>query len=122
MLARAIATFALSTENKAIPDPVSRFLPEGVHGPAEIIDPDQFRWTDAKWEGVDYDEYILYELHLGTFTPEGTLDAAAQKLPYLKSLGVTAIELMPVNAFPGKHNWGYDGVGLYAVQKNLWRS
>ena len=108
--------FCVINGEQAVPDPVSRFLPEGVHGPAEIVDPDQFRWTDAKWEGLDYDDYIIYELHLGTFTPEGTLDAAAQKLPYLKSLGVTAIELMPVNAFPGKHNWGYDGVGLYAVQ------
>jgi maltooligosyltrehalose trehalohydrolase len=101
---------------QAIPDPVSRFLPEGVHGPSEIVDPDPFRWTDEKWEGLDYEEYIVYELHLGTFTPEGTLDAAIAKLPYLKSIGITAVELMPVNAFPGKHNWGYDGVGLYAVQ------
>ena len=110
--------FCVIDGEQAVPDPVSRFLPEGVHGPAEIVDPEQFRWTDAKWQGLDYDEYIVYELHLGTFTPEGTLDAAIEKLPYLKSLGITAIELMPVNAFPGKHNWGYDGVGLYAVQKS----
>lgn len=100
----------------AVPDPVSRFLPEGVHGAAEIVDPEKFVWTDEKWEGLDYDDYIVYELHVGTFTPAGTLDAAIEKLPYLKALGITAIELMPVNAFPGKHNWGYDGVGLYAVQ------
>lgn len=104
--------------DKAIPDPVARFLPESVHGPAEIVDPEKFPWTDTQWQGLDYDDYILYELHVGTFTPEGTLDAAIAKLPYLKSLGITAIELMPVNAFPGKHNWGYDGVGLYAVQKS----
>ena len=103
---------------QAVPDPVSRFLPEGVHGPAEIVDPEKFTWTDVNWQGVDYDDYILYELHVGTFTPEGTLDAAIKKLPYLKLLGITAIELMPVNAFPGKHNWGYDGVGLYAVQQS----
>jgi maltooligosyltrehalose trehalohydrolase len=103
-------------DDMAIPDPVSRYLPEGVHGPTEIVDPDQFNWTDEKWEGLDYEDSIVYELHLGTFTPEGMLDAAIGKLPYLKSIGVTAVELMPVNAFPGRHNWGYDGVGLYAVQ------
>jgi maltooligosyltrehalose trehalohydrolase len=99
-----------------VPDPVSRFLPEGVHGPSEIIDPTQFHWTDLGWPGVDYNEYVLYELHVGTFTEEGTLDSAIMRLPYLQELGVTAVELLPVNAFPGKHNWGYDGVGLYAVQ------
>ena len=103
---------------QAVPDPVSRLLPEGVHGPAEIVDPNRFAWTDAQWEGLDFEEYIIYELHIGTFTPEGTLDGTIEKLPYLKSLGITAIELMPVNAFPGKHNWGYDGVGLYAVQQS----
>jgi maltooligosyltrehalose trehalohydrolase len=99
-----------------VPDPISRFLPDGVHGPTEIIDPTQFHWTDQAWHGLNYNEYVLYELHIGTFTEEGTLDSAIAKLPYLKELGVTAIELLPVNAFPGKHNWGYDGVGLYAVQ------
>lgn len=108
--------FCVIDGEKTIPDPVSRLLPEGVHGPAEIVDPDGFAWSDAKWEGLDYDDSIVYELHVGTFTTEGTLDAAIAKLPYLKALGVTAVELMPVNAFPGKHNWGYDGVGLYAVQ------
>lgn len=101
-----------------VPDPVSRFLPEGVHGPAEIVDPAEFHWTDAQWRGFDYEDYILYELHIGTFTPQGTLDSAIEKLPYLRSIGITAVELMPVNAFPGKHNWGYDGVGLYAVQES----
>jgi maltooligosyltrehalose trehalohydrolase len=108
--------FCLINGEQAVPDPVSRFLPEGVHGPTEIVDPDLFQWADEKWEGTYYEDYILYELHVGTFTPEGTLDSAIEKLPYLKSLGITVIELMPVNAFPGKHNWGYDGVGLYAVQ------
>jgi maltooligosyltrehalose trehalohydrolase len=109
--------FCLINGDQAVPDPVSRFLPEGVHGPTAIVDPDSFSWTDSAWPGLDYDDCIIYELHIGTFTPEGTLDAAITKLPYLKSVGITAIELMPVNAFPGRHNWGYDGVGLYAVQR-----
>lgn len=103
-------------DQKPVPDPVARLLPEGVHGPAEIVDPETFQWTDEGWKGLELRDYVLYELHVGTFTPEGTLDAAIAKLPYLKSLGVTAVELMPVNAFPGQRNWGYDGVGLYAVQ------
>ncbi len=98
------------------PDPVSRLLPEGVHGPTEIVDPAVFRWTDAGWRGLDLREYVIYELHIGTFTEEGTFEAAIVKLPYLKALGVTAIEIMPVAAFPGARNWGYDGVSLYAVQ------
>jgi maltooligosyltrehalose trehalohydrolase len=99
-----------------VADPLSRYLPEGVHGPTEIIDPTQFTWTDRSWHGIDYKEYVLYELHVGAFSEEGTLDSAITRLPYLKELGVTAVELLPLNAFPGKHNWGYDGVGLYAVQ------
>jgi maltooligosyltrehalose trehalohydrolase len=99
-----------------LPDPISRFLPEGVHGPSEIVDPTQFDWKDTGWRGVEYSDYVIYELHVGTFTPEGTLDSAIAKLPYLKDLGITVVELMPVNAFPGNHNWGYDGVGIYAVQ------
>jgi maltooligosyltrehalose trehalohydrolase len=100
------------------PDPVSRFLPEGVHGPTEIVNPNSFPWTDHNWRGVDYRDYVIYELHTGTFTPAGTLDSAVEKLEYLKRLGVTAIELMPVGAFPGKRNWGYDGVSIYAVQES----
>ncbi len=100
------------------PDPVSRFLPEGVHGPTEIVDPAQFSWTDSEWRGLDLRQYVLYELHIGAFTAEGTFDAAMGKLPYLKELGVTAIEIMPVAACPGVRNWGYDGVSLFAVQSN----
>jgi maltooligosyltrehalose trehalohydrolase len=100
------------------PDPVSRLLPHGVHGPTEIVDPEAFAWTDHTWRGLDFRDYILYELHVGTFTPEGTFDAAIAKLPHLKSLGISAIELMPVAASPGTHNWGYDGVSIYAVQAN----
>jgi maltooligosyltrehalose trehalohydrolase len=110
--------FYIVDHEKPVPDPVSRFQPEGVHGPSEIVDPNDFRWTDSNWRGIPFDRYVIYELHVGTFTPQGTFDAAIAKLPYLKRLGITAIELMPVNAFPGKHNWGYDGVGLYAVQES----
>ncbi len=103
-------------DDMQVPDPVSRLLPEGVHGPTEIVDPLQFQWTDSEWRGLPFSDYVIYELHLGTFTLEGTFDGAIKKLDFLKQLGVTAIELMPVNAFPGRRNWGYDGVGLYAVQ------
>ncbi|MBV8207855.1 MAG: malto-oligosyltrehalose trehalohydrolase [Acidobacteria bacterium] len=103
-------------DHKPVPDPVSRFLPEGVHGPTEVMDPDAWEWHDSGWRGLPRTEYIIYELHIGTFTPAGTFDATVDKLPYLKSLGITVIELMPVSAFPGERNWGYDGVSLYAVQ------
>jgi maltooligosyltrehalose trehalohydrolase len=101
----------------AIPDPVSRLLPEGVHGPTEIVDP-AFPWSADSWHGLALSNFILYELHVGTFTHFGTLDAAISRLDYLRDLGVTAIELMPLNAVPGPRNWGYDGVGLYSVQSN----
>ncbi|HTS51018.1 MAG TPA: malto-oligosyltrehalose trehalohydrolase, partial [Bryobacteraceae bacterium] len=96
------------------PDPCSRSQPEGVHGPSEIVDPDSFAWSDANWKGIALEDYIFYELHVGTFTPQGTFDGVRSKLEYLKDLGVTAIELMPVAQFPGTRNWGYDGVDLYA--------
>lgn len=101
-----------------IPDPVSRFLPEGVHGPTEILDPTLFHWNDHGWNGLDLLDCIVYELHIGTFTAGGTFDSAIEKLPYLKELGVTVVEIMPVAATPGKRNWGYDGVSPYAVQVN----
>ena len=102
----------------SVPDPVSRLLPEGVHGPTEIIDLEAFRWTDENWRGLPFSDYVIYELHVGTFTPQGTFEAVVEKFDHLKQLGVTVIELMPVNAFPGNHNWGYDGVAPYAVQKS----
>lgn len=108
--------FYIVDENKPVPDPASRLLPEGVHGPTEIIDPQQFAWSDDTWTGLPLKDYIVYELHIGTFTPQGTLDAATDRLPYLRKLGITVVELMPVAAFPGTRNWGYDGVSLYAVQ------
>ncbi len=104
-----------------IPDPVSHFLPEGVHGPSEIVDPAAFHWTDDAWRGLALREYILYELHVGTFTPDGTFDSAIEKLEYLKQLGITGVEVMPVSAFPGERNWGYDGVSPYAVQAGYGR-
>jgi maltooligosyltrehalose trehalohydrolase len=96
------------------PDPCSRFQPEGPHGPSMVVDARAYRWHDAEWRGVRMAGQVIYELHVGTFTREGTLDAAARELPELKRLGVTLVELMPVAEFPGRWNWGYDGVDLYA--------
>ncbi len=96
------------------PDPVSRFQPQGVHGPSEIIDPSRFAWTDQSWKGVPLRDLVFYELHVGTFTPEGTFAALSERLPYLADLGITAVELMPVADFPGRWNWGYDGVAIFA--------
>jgi len=98
------------------PDPASRWQPEGVHRPSAVFSPEAFRWADQQWRGLHPDELVLYELHVGTFTAEGTLDAVIPRLPALIELGVTAIELMPVAQFPGDRNWGYDGVHPYAVQ------
>lgn len=99
---------------RPLPDPSSRFQPQGVHGPSEIVDPAAFAWRDAAWDGIPADAVIIYELHVGTFTRQGTFDAVTGRLPYLRDLGVTAVELMPVAAFPGGRNWGYDGVDLFA--------
>jgi maltooligosyltrehalose trehalohydrolase len=96
-------------------DPASAHQPQGVHGPSEVVDPG-FAWTDGGWRGVLLADLVLYELHVGTFTPEGTFDAIVPRLAELAQLGVNAIELMPVAAFPGSRNWGYDGVFPYAVQ------
>ena len=100
-----------------VPDPRSRRQPDGVHGLSRTFDADAFRWQDQDWRSPGLDGHAIYELHVGTFTPEGTLDAAARKLPYLADLGVQYIELLPVNGFNGTHNWGYDGVLWYAVQE-----
>lgn len=97
-----------------VPDPASRFQPEDVRGPSEVVNPNAFDWTDDWWRGRPWDEAVIYELHVGTFTPEGTFAAVEQKLDYLRELGITAIELMPVADFSGRRNWGYDGVLLYA--------
>jgi maltooligosyltrehalose trehalohydrolase len=104
----------LFEDGRARPDPVSRLQPEGVHGPSQVVDSDAFVWSDRDWQGIALSDFILYELHIGTFTPEGTFASAIPKLEHLKNLGVTAVELMPVGEFPGSRNWGYDQVDLYA--------
>lgn len=96
------------------PDPVSRLQPHGVHGPSRIVDPSSYPWSDGDWRGIELSDLLLYELHVGTFTPAATFEGVARRLDYLAELGITAIELMPVAAFPGRRNWGYDGVHPYA--------
>jgi len=103
---------------KERPDPASFYQPQGVHGPSQIVRTDRFRWTDQSWKGLRLPELVIYELHIGTFTLQGTFEAAIKKIPYLKKLGITCVELLPLAQFPGKRNWGYDGVGLYAVQNS----
>ncbi len=104
-----------------IPDPASRFQPEGVAGPSEILDPRSYRWRDLRWQGRPWHEAVLYELHVGTFTREGTYSAAIERLDTLAKAGITAIELLPLNTFPGRRGWGYDGVLLYAPQPGYGR-
>ena len=99
------------------PDPASRFQPSGVHGLSQVIDPGAFTWTDDRWRNRPAGDRILYEVHIGTFTPEGTFTAAATKLDTLRDTGVTVIEIMPVADFPGSRNWGYDGVCLFAPSR-----
>ncbi|HEV8022901.1 MAG TPA: malto-oligosyltrehalose trehalohydrolase [Candidatus Lustribacter sp.] len=112
--ARAGSRYAFAVDGRAaIPDPGSRFQPDGVHAASEIVAAD-FVWPDDGWRGRPWHEHAIYELHVGTFTFEGTYEAAARKLRELVALGVTAIELMPIGAFPGRRNWGYDGVLPYA--------
>ena len=101
----------------ARPDPASRYQPDTVHGPSQVVRR-RFDWTDEGWRGIPLDEHILYELHVGTFTPEGTFDAIIPELDRLVDLGITTIELMPVAQFPGTRNWGYDGVLPFAVQNS----
>ena len=102
---------------QTFPDPASRFQPEGVHGPSQIIDPSAFQWSDAGWEGLPRESLVFYELHVGTFSPAGKFAGVRERLTYLKSLGITAIELMPVADFPGDRNWGYDPAALYAPSR-----
>jgi maltooligosyltrehalose trehalohydrolase len=106
--------FRLGDGPALVPDPASRYQPEGPFGPSEIVDPSTFAWTDAGWTGIAADRHVLYELHVGTFTAEGTWNAAAQWLRYLADVGITTIEVMPIGDFAGRHNWGYDGVNLFA--------
>jgi malto-oligosyltrehalose trehalohydrolase len=101
---------------QAVPDPASRFQPEDVHGPSEIVDPEAFDWPDADWRGRPWEETVIYELHVGAFTAEGSYDAVAARLDHLVSLGVSALELMPLAEAPGRRNWGYDGVYPFAPE------
>ena len=110
--------YLLDNADTALPDPRSRRQPHGVHELSRTFDASAFDWTDARWTGRQLAGGVIYELHIGTFTPEGTLDAAAARLDHLVALGVDFVELLPVNAFNGSHNWGYDGVLWYAVQES----
>jgi maltooligosyltrehalose trehalohydrolase len=98
------------------PDPCSLWQPAGVHGPSAVVAPSRFRWTDQSWQGVRQEDLVFYELHVGTFSPEGTFQGIISRLPDLVELGISALEIMPVGQFPGSRNWGYDGVLPYAVQ------
>ncbi len=107
--------FRLDAAERVLPDPRSPWQPDGVHGRSRVVDHADFDWDDAGWHGRPLAGCVLYELHVGTFTPEGTFAGVAAKLPYLRDLGVDAIELLPVAATAGHRTWGYDGVGRYAV-------
>ncbi|PKO73092.1 MAG: malto-oligosyltrehalose trehalohydrolase, partial [Betaproteobacteria bacterium HGW-Betaproteobacteria-17] len=104
-----------------VPDPVSRSNPDDVHGASEVVDPAAFDWQDAAWRGRPWEEAVVYELHVGTFSPEGTFAGVIERLDYLVELGVTAIELMPVADFPGARSWGYDGALLFAPDSRYGR-
>jgi maltooligosyltrehalose trehalohydrolase len=101
-------------DDRRLPDPCSRFQPQGVHGPSQVVDSHAYRWRDAHWRGIHLHGQVIYELHVGTFTREGTFDAAMARLPSLAQVGVTTVEVMPIAAFPGRWNWGYDGAALFA--------
>src|SRR3984885_5424857 len=107
--------FVLNDDPKQYPDPRSQWQPNGVHGASRLYDQSAFRWSDREWNAPPLGRAVIYELHVGTFTPEGTFDAAIERLGYLFELGVTHVELMPVAAFPGSQGWGYDGASLFAV-------
>jgi len=118
---RAGDLYRYCLQDGSYPDPATRFQPQGVHGPSEVIDPYAYHWTDGKWKRPAFRDLVIYELHVGTFTPEGSYQSAIEKLPYLKELGITAIELMPLAEFAGRHNWGYDGVSIYAPDSSYGR-
>ncbi len=110
--------YKIILDDEQLPDPASLSQPEGVHGPSQVIDLHQHQWKDNHWKGLNPDELIIYELHTGTYSPDGTFEGISAKLPELKNLGINAIEIMPVSSFPGTRNWGYDGVFPYAVQES----
>jgi len=105
----------------SVPDPASRYQPRDVHGPSEVVDPNGFQWKTGNWSGRSLEDLVLYELHVGAFTPEGTFAAAIDRLDHLKSLGVTGIQIMPIADFPGRRGWGYDGVLPYAPDSSYGR-
>jgi maltooligosyltrehalose trehalohydrolase len=112
--AGSLYRFRLDDGPTPYPDPASRYQPDGPHGASQVVDPAAFRWTDAGWRGPSREGQVIYELHVGTFTPEGTWAAALRELPELAEIGITMIEMMPVADFPGRFGWGYDGVDLFA--------
>src|SRR5437763_4080477 len=112
--AGALYRFRVNQAEHFHPDPVSRFQPYGPHGSSCVIDPTQFKWSDSKWRGVKMKGQIIYEMHIGTFTQEGTWRAAAEQLEELARIGITVVEMMPIADFPGNFGWGYDGVNLFA--------
>ena len=109
-------SFLVDDDTTPYPDPRSLWQAHGVHGPSRVYEQTAFAWTDRRWQGPPFSGAVLYEIHVGTFTAGGTFDSAIERLPYLRILGITHIEIMPVNGFPGGQGWGYDGVSLYAVQ------
>src|SRR2546425_10563237 len=112
--AGALYRFRVNQAEHFHPDPASRSQPHGPHGSSCVVDPTQFKWTDSKWRGVKMKGQIIYEMHVGTFTKEGTWQAAAEQLAELARIGITVVEMMPIADFPGKFGWGYDGVDLFA--------
>ena len=117
-VARAGTDYRYVLDGTAVPDPVSRHQPGGVHGPSRVVDPLRYQWKDSGWRGLTMPDAVIYELHVGTFSNEGTFRGVIPHLQELRELGVTAIEIMPVAEFPGSRNWGYDGVHLYAPQSS----
>jgi len=109
--------YLIDDDDDVRPDPRSRRQPDGVHARSRTFDPTAYAWNDASWTGRQLAGAVVYELHIGTFTPEGTFDAALTKLDHLREIGVDLVEVMPVNAFNGTHNWGYDGVFWHSVHE-----
>src|SRR5205807_6630783 len=112
--AGALYRFRVNKAEHFHPDPASRFQPHGPHGSSCIVDPAQFKWTDSNWRGVNMKGHVIYEMHVVTFTKEGTWQAAAEQLEELARIGITVVEMMPIADFPGNFGWGYDGVDLFA--------
>src|SRR3954471_876334 len=112
--ATAGSLYKIRLASGSFPDPVSRFQPDGPHGPSQVIDFRAFKWSDQEWKGIPTEQLVIYELHLGTFTQEGTWQAAIAQLPELQRIGIRAVEIMPIADFCGKFGWGYDGVDLFA--------